>query len=79
MSCTKGIYQGFKVWLTHPGQAQKDLGISLGRHFEVPETLPPAGTAEIWSSMVQHVYQNAPFGQMSQPVTITVRGDGGTS
>ena len=74
VSCTKGQFQGFRVWLTRPGAAQKDLGISLGRHFEVPEALPAAGTAEIWSFVVQYVYQNAPFGQLSQPVSITVRG-----
>ncbi len=48
--------------------------MSLGRHFEVAEPLPPAGTAEIWSFVVQYVFQNASYGQMSQPVTITVRG-----
>lgn len=68
------MYQGFEVWLTRPGQAQKGLGMSLGRHLEVGEPLPAAGTAEIWSFVVQYVYQNAPFGQMSAPVTITVRG-----
>lgn len=74
VTCTKGQYQGFRVWLTRPGQPQKDLGISLGRHFEVAEPLPAPGTAEIWSFAVQYVYQNAPFGQTSQPVSITVRG-----
>ena len=74
VTCTKGVYQGFKVFFTRPGQAQKDLGMSLGRHFEVTEPLPAAGTAEIWSFVVQYVYQNAPFGQMSAPVSITVRG-----
>ena len=38
------------------------------------EPLPAAGTAEIWSFVVQYVYQNVPFGQISQPVSITVRG-----
>ena len=74
VSCTKGPFQGFNVWLTRPGAAQKFLGLSLGRHYEVAEPLPAAGTAEIWSFVVQYQYQNAPFGQMSQPVTITVRG-----
>ena len=74
VSCTKGVFQGFKVFLTRPGQAQKDLGVSLGRHFEVTEPLPAAGTAEIWSFVVQYVYGNVPFGQMSAPVTVTVRG-----
>ena len=74
VTCTKGIYQGFNVWLTRPGQPQKALGMSLGRHFEVTEPLPAPGTAEIWSFVVQYVLQNAPYGQMSQPVTITVRG-----
>ncbi len=74
VTCPKGQFQGFKVFLTRPGQPSKDLGLSLSRHFEVTEPLPAAGTAEIWSSGVQYVYQNAPFGQMSQPVSITVRG-----
>lgn len=74
VSCTKGQFQGFNVWLTRPGQAQKFLGLSLGRHYEVAEPLPAPGTAEIWSFVVQYQYQNAPFGQTSQPVTITVRG-----
>ena len=74
VTCTKAVYQGSKVWLTRPGQAQKDLGISLGQHFEVAEPHPAAGTAEIWSFVVQYVYGNAPFGQMSQPVSTTVRG-----
>ncbi len=37
--------------------------MSLGRHFEVAEPLPAAGTAEIWSFVVQYVYQNAPSGR----------------
>lgn len=45
-------------------------------HSEVTESLPAAGTAETWSFVVQYVYYNAPFGQMSRPVSITVRGQG---
>ncbi len=74
VSCTKGVFQGFNVYLTRPAQAQKFLGLSLGRHYLVNEPLPAPGTAEIWSFVAQYQYQNAPFGQMSQPVSITVRG-----
>ena len=74
VSCTKGQFQGCHVWLTRPGQAQKDLGVSLGRHFEVAEPLPAAGTAEIWSFVAQYVHQNAPPRQMNPPVSITMRG-----
>ncbi len=39
----------------------------------------PAGASETANDatarfVVQHVFQNAPYGQMSQPVSITVRG-----
>ena len=31
-------------------------------------------TAEVWIFEVQYQYQNAPFGQFSQPLLLTVRG-----
>ena len=49
-------------------------GFTGSRFAAIAEPLPAADTAEIWSFVVQYQPQNAPFGQMSQPVTITVRG-----
>ena len=74
ITCPKGPFQGFSVFLTRPGQARKLLGLSLTRHYLVTEPLPAPGTAEIWVFEVQYHYHNSPFGQVSQPVSITVRG-----
>ena len=70
----KGVFQGFDVYLTRPGAARKLVGTSLARRYMVNEPLPAAGTAEVWAFEVQYRYKNAPFGQMSQPVSVTVRG-----
>ena len=74
LTCKKGVFDGYTVWLTRPGQARKMIGTSLKRHYDVPEPLPAAGTAEIWTFEVQYLYQGAPFGQISQPLELTVRG-----
>ena len=62
------------MWLTRPGAAKRLLGFSLSRRYKVTEPLPAAGTAEVWTFEVQYHYQNAPFGQISQPLQLTVRG-----
>lgn len=74
LTCIKGQFQGYDVYLTRPGQPRKLIGFSTGRRYNVTEALPAAGVAEIWVFEVQYRYQNAPFGQMSQPLTLTVRG-----
>lgn len=74
LTCKKGVFQGFNVWLTRPAQARKLLGFSTGRRYAVTEPLPAAGTAEVWTFDVQYHYKNAPFGQISQPLQLTVRG-----
>ncbi len=74
LSCRKGVFQGYKVWLTRPGQPKKEIGFSTSRRFNVEEPLPASGTAEIWSFETQYRYQNLPFGQVSQPINLTVRG-----
>jgi hypothetical protein len=74
LSCRKGVFQGYEVFLTRPTQARKSIGFSTGRRFNVTEPLPAAGTAEVWSFETQYRYQNAPFGRVSQPLTLTVRG-----
>ena len=56
------------------GPSKRLKGFTGNRFAAIAEPLPAAGTAEIWSLVVQYQYQDAPFGQMSQPVTITVRG-----
>ena len=56
VSCTKGMFQRFNVWLTQFAQTQKTLAVSLGRHFEVTDPLLAAGTAEIWSFLVKYAY-----------------------
>ena len=47
---------------------------STSRRYTVTEPLPAAGMAEVWTFEVQYQYQNAPFGQVSQPLELTVRG-----
>ena len=74
LTCKKGVFQGYSVWLTRPGQAKKALPFSTARRYTVEEPLPAAGTAEVWTFEVQYRYQNAPFGQISQPLELTVRG-----
>lgn len=74
LSCKKGIFQGYTVFLTRPGGTTKELGFSTGRRFNVTEPLPATGTAEIWTFEAQYRYQNAPFGHVSQPLSLTVRG-----
>lgn len=74
LSCKKGPFQGYNVWLTRPAQARREIGFSSARRFMVEEPLPAAGTAEVWTFEVQYRYQNAPFGQVSQPYNLTVRG-----
>jgi hypothetical protein len=74
VTCKKGVFQGFTVFLTRPGQPRKMIGFASSRHFLVTETLPAAGTAEIWIFDVQYRYEDEPFGQTSQPISVTVRG-----
>ena len=74
LTCKKGVFDGYSVWLTRPGQAKKLIGFSTSRHYEVGEPLPAAGTAEIWIFEVQYRYKGAAFGQVSQPLDLTVRG-----
>jgi hypothetical protein len=68
LTCKKGLFDGYTVWLTRPTQARRQVGFSTQRHFEVEEPLPAAGTAEIWSFEVQYRYKGQPFGQISQPL-----------
>jgi hypothetical protein len=74
LSCKKGAFQGYDVWLTRPDQPKKQIGFSTGRRFNVNEPLPAAGTAEVWTFEAQYRYQNQPFGRVSQPLSLTVRG-----
>ena len=74
LTCKKGVFQGYNVWLTRPGQARRQIGFSTSRRYTVTEPLPAQGTAEVWIFEVQYQYQNAPFGQVSQPLELTVRG-----
>jgi hypothetical protein len=74
LTCKKGVFQGYTVWLTRPGQPKKEIGFSTGRRFNVTEPLPAAGMAEVWTFEVQYRYQGQPFGQVSQPLNLTVRG-----
>jgi hypothetical protein len=74
LTCRKGVFDGYTVWLTRPGQARKQVGFSTKRHFEVDEPLPTAGTAEVWSFEVQYRYKGESFGQISQPLELAVRG-----
>ena len=52
----------------------REQGFSTGRRYTVNEPLPAAGTAEVWIFEVQYRLNNAPFGQISQPLELTVRG-----
>ena len=74
VSCVKGQFQGFKVFLTRPGGARREIGTSLSRRFVVNEALPAPGTAEVWNFEVQYIYGNEAFGQLSAPASVTVRG-----
>jgi hypothetical protein len=73
-TCKKGVFQGFDVYVTRPGQPRKKDGFSTSRHYTLTEALPAAGIAEVWIVETQYHYQNEPFGQMSQPFSLTVRG-----
>ena len=74
LTCKKGVFQGYEVFLTRPAQAKKSVGFSTGRHFTVTEPLPAAGTAEVWTFEVQYRFQGDPFGLRSDPLPLTVRG-----
>ncbi|MDB6174560.1 MAG: hypothetical protein JWL59_3871 [Chthoniobacteraceae bacterium] len=74
LTCKKGPFQGYDVRLRRPGQETRHIGFSLARNYRVEEPRPTPGTAEIWTFEVQYRYQNAPFGQKSQPLSLTVRG-----
>ncbi|MEO7933029.1 MAG: hypothetical protein ABIT76_07715 [Chthoniobacterales bacterium] len=74
LTCVKGPFQGYDVYLTRPGQPKRLIGVSLSRRYNVTEPLPAPGTAEVWTFEVQYRYQGQPFGQMSQPLALTVRG-----
>jgi hypothetical protein len=74
LSCKKGVFHGFLVWLTRPGETKKEIGFSTGRRFNMTEPLPAPGTAEVWIFEVQYRYQDLPFGHVSQPLSLTVRG-----
>ena len=74
LTCAKGVFQGYTVWLTRPAVPRRQIGFSTGRRYNVTEPLPAAGTAEVWIFEVQYRYKDAPFGQISQPLELTVRG-----
>ena len=74
ISAKKGVFQGYEVFLTRPTQPRKSIGFSTGRRFIVDEPLPAAGMAEVWTFDAQYRYQNAAFGLVSQPLSLTVRG-----
>ena len=74
LTCKKGVFDGYTVWLTRPGQAKRMIGFATARHYEVLEPLPAAGLAEIWTFEVQYTYKGAAFGQISQPLELVVRG-----
>ena len=74
LSCKKGVFQGYTVWMTRPGQPKRQICFSTGRRCTVTEPLPAPGTAEIWVFEAQYRYKDAPFGQISQPLELTVRG-----
>ncbi len=74
LTCVKGQFQGYDAYLTRPGQTRKLIGFSTARRYNVTEPLPAASVAEIWTFEVQYRYQNQPFGQVSQPLNLTVRG-----
>ena len=74
LTCRKGCFQGYTVWLSRPGVPRREIGFSTGRRFAVGEPLPAPGLAEVWTFEVQYRYKDAPFGQISQPLELTVRG-----
>lgn len=74
LTCKKGQFQGWDIYLTKPTQAKRKIGFSTSRHWTCDEPLPAAGTAEIWTFEVQYRYQDAPFGMRSTPLPLTVRG-----
>ncbi len=74
LTCRKGPFQGYTVWLTRPAQARRQIGFSTSRRYNVVEPLPASGTAEVWTFEVQYRFKDAPFGQISQPLELTVRG-----
>ena len=74
LTCVKGVFQGYQVYLTRPDIARRLIGTSLTRRYNVMEPLPAPGTAEVWTFEVQYLYQNEPFGHVSQPLVLTVRG-----
>lgn len=70
----KTPFQGYDVKVSRGGAPAVAAGFATAREYEIPLALPPAGTAEVWTVQVQYRYRNAPFGQWSQPLEMTVRG-----
>ena len=67
-------FDGYTVWLTRPRQDRMLIAFPDTREYVVEEPLPGSGFAEVWIFEVQYRYQNKPFGQMSQPLKLTVMG-----
>lgn len=74
LSVKKTPFQGYSVTVARGSAAPVDAGFSSARDYEIPLPLPAAGQPEIWTVQVQYRYKNAPFGQKSAAVAISVRG-----
>jgi hypothetical protein len=66
------IFEEAKV--ARPNQPKKNIGFSTSRRFNVTESLPAVGTAEVWVFEAQYRFQDRPFGSISQPLSLTVSG-----
>ena len=80
LTCLRGRFQfqGYTVWLTRPGQQRRIVAFPNTRGCVVNEPLPKSGNVEVWTFEVQYRYQNKPFGQISRPLNLTVKGVGMT-
>ena len=77
LSCVKGVFSGLRTCTRRClGGVRTFIGTSFWPGaFNVPTPAAARGARRrCGSSRLQYRYQNAPFGQMSQPVSVTVRG-----
>jgi hypothetical protein len=70
----KGVFDGYDVQFKIGEGAVQPGMFSTKRKWVHEITLPPAGTAVVYSYRVQYRYKGQPFGQYSPWVSISVRG-----
>ncbi len=72
VTCKKTRFQGFTAFVARGNGPMVEIGFSTSRNYVIDLPLPAAGTVEIWK--VQYRLKNAPFGQKSMVMEISVMG-----